>query len=77
MLYISQYKTDKQCKLSQFTQQHCYVYPYTLAGFEPGSSVPQADAMTRAPRHPPSGPDLKSDMLSNFARKLKQVVIFL
>jgi hypothetical protein len=32
-------------------QQHCYVFPKkpnTLAGFEPGSSVPQADAMTSA-----------------------------
>jgi hypothetical protein len=24
--------------------------PYTLAGFEPGSSVPEADAMSRAAR---------------------------
>jgi hypothetical protein len=25
--------------------------PYTLAGIEPGSEVPQADAMFMAPRH--------------------------
>jgi hypothetical protein len=35
------------------TQQHCYVIPkkpYTLAGFEPGSAVSEADAMSTAPR---------------------------
>jgi hypothetical protein len=35
------------------TQQHCYVFPkkpYTVAGFEPGSAVSEADAMSTAPR---------------------------
>jgi hypothetical protein len=35
------------------TQQDCYVVPkklYTLAGFEPGPSVPEVDAMATAPR---------------------------
>jgi hypothetical protein len=36
------------CILSQHSQQQCYLY--AVAGFEPGSSVPQADAMTTAPR---------------------------
>jgi hypothetical protein len=45
--------TSKQCKLTQFSQKHCYVSlqkPYTLAGFDPGYYVLQADAMTTAPR---------------------------
>jgi hypothetical protein len=40
--------------LSTHTQQHCSALPkkpYTLAGFELESSVPQADAMTTAPGH--------------------------
>jgi hypothetical protein len=46
-------KSHKQCILSQFSQQHCYASlkkPYTLAGFEPRSTVLKADAMTTAPR---------------------------
>jgi hypothetical protein len=37
-----------------YTKKHCYVFPkklkYILAGYEPGSSVPEADAMSTAPR---------------------------
>jgi hypothetical protein len=36
------------------TQKHRYVLPenpFTLPGFEPGSSDPVADAMSTAPRH--------------------------
>jgi hypothetical protein len=33
-----------------FTQQHCYDFLKTLARFEPGSSAPEADAMSTAPR---------------------------
>jgi hypothetical protein len=29
---------------------HVSLKPYTVAGFEPGSSVPEADAMSTAPR---------------------------
>jgi hypothetical protein len=32
------------------TEQHFPKQPYTLVGFEPGSSDPQADAMPTAPR---------------------------
>jgi hypothetical protein len=35
------------------TRQRCYIFPYkpyTLAGFEPVSFFPQANAMTTAPR---------------------------
>jgi hypothetical protein len=42
--FILIYKLLKQCIVRQFTQRHCYVLPkipYTLAGFEPGSSFPQ------------------------------------
>jgi hypothetical protein len=28
-----------------------HVFPKNLAGFEPGSSVPEVDAMFTAPRH--------------------------
>jgi hypothetical protein len=41
----------KQCIL--LSQQHCYDFPskpYTSAGIEPGSAVPQADVMPTAPR---------------------------
>jgi hypothetical protein len=31
--------------------QNCSLKPYSLGGFEPGSSVPEADAMSTAPRH--------------------------
>jgi hypothetical protein len=34
-----------------YTQQHCYVLPlktFTLARFEPGSPVPEANAMSTA-----------------------------
>jgi hypothetical protein len=36
------------------SQQHCFVFvkPFTLAGFEPGSSVPEDDSVSTAPgRH--------------------------
>jgi hypothetical protein len=42
--------------LSQYTQQHCYVFPkkpYTLARFEPGCSLTGSEAMSTA-----SGPVL-------------------
>jgi hypothetical protein len=39
---------------TQAMNMHCYVFPKnlipTLAGFEPGSSVPEADVMSTAPR---------------------------
>jgi hypothetical protein len=41
-----------------FTQQHCYVFPkipYTLTGFELGSSVPEADAMLFSATPPRQG----------------------
>jgi hypothetical protein len=42
---IPHFKSHKQCILSQF--MHFFPKkPYTLAGREPGSSVPQVDAMT-------------------------------
>jgi hypothetical protein len=51
-------KSRKQCTLKQFTYTaslQCFIYknPYTLVGFEPGSSVPQAESMTTAPRRAP------------------------
>jgi hypothetical protein len=46
----------KQIRLSPFTQQHYPMRnPKPFAGFEPGSSVPQADVMTTAPRQIRSG----------------------
>jgi hypothetical protein len=50
MMYIR--KSHKTFILSQFPQQHCYASQkkYTLAGFEPGYSVLQPDAMTTEPR---------------------------
>jgi hypothetical protein len=33
-----------------YAQQHCYVFPKNLIPFEPRSSVPEADAMSTAPR---------------------------
>jgi hypothetical protein len=53
-IYIP-FPTHKQCTLSRLyicTQQLWYDFlkkPYTLAGFEPGSSVPEADALSTAP----------------------------
>jgi hypothetical protein len=38
---------------ANYTQQHCYVFPketYTRVGFEPGSSVSEADAMSTVQR---------------------------
>jgi hypothetical protein len=52
-VFISNIKLRKRCKLGQFVQQHRNVFPKkscTLAGLEPGSSVPQAVAMTTVPR---------------------------
>jgi hypothetical protein len=37
--------------IKSITQQHCYDFPkkpYTLAGIEPGSSDPEADAMSKS-----------------------------
>jgi hypothetical protein len=42
--WLSHYKSIKQFIFSYFTH-HCFVFP----GFEPGTSVPQANAMTTAP----------------------------
>jgi hypothetical protein len=33
-----------------FAQRHCDVFPKNLAGFEPGSSLPEAIAMSTTPR---------------------------
>jgi hypothetical protein len=44
--------TNKQFILSRLPKEHCYDFPkkpYTLAGIEPGSSDPEADAMSTAP----------------------------
>jgi hypothetical protein len=44
--FISHYRSHKQCILSQFALQHCYVIPNKpLAGFELGSSDSLADTM--------------------------------
>jgi hypothetical protein len=45
--------THKQCTLSHFGNNSTAMFPlkpYTLAGFEPGFLVPEADAMSTAPR---------------------------
>jgi hypothetical protein len=52
---LALFEPRKQCTLKNYTQQHCYPRlfpknPYTLAGFKPGSSAPQADTMTTSPR---------------------------
>jgi hypothetical protein len=45
--------SHKRYDLLNYTQLLCYVLPknltYTVAGFEPGSSVPEADAMATVP----------------------------
>jgi hypothetical protein len=49
------------------TQQHCYAFPkkpYTLAGFEPVSFAPEAEAMSTAPRR--QGIDLCSYYLHTY-----------
>jgi hypothetical protein len=46
-MYICMYRT-----LTKYLPQNCYVFPKkpnTLTGFEPGLSVPQANAKTTAP----------------------------
>jgi hypothetical protein len=64
--FISLFDTQTMHIGSICTQQHCYdLYPYkpyTLAGFESGSSVPEANAMSTAPRY---------DILQNAARAVK------
>jgi hypothetical protein len=35
--------------IHNYTQQRCYDFPKNLAVFEPGSSVPEVDAMSTAP----------------------------
>jgi hypothetical protein len=45
--------TDKQCILRQFHTTALFVFPqkpYTLAGFEPGLSIPEVDAISNEPR---------------------------
>jgi hypothetical protein len=56
--FISHFKSHKQCTLSKLTQllsfpKNSYTQHYTLEGFEPSCSVPQADAVTTAPRRRP------------------------
>jgi hypothetical protein len=53
------FSTHKQCILSQkhTTALLCFsLKPYTLAGFEPGSAVFEADSMSTAPRRQGSTP---------------------
>jgi hypothetical protein len=53
-VYFS-FLTHIKCILSRLYVHNCIartsLKTYTLAGFEPGSSVPEADAMSTAPRH--------------------------
>jgi hypothetical protein len=47
------FKKNMHIKSIKYVQQHCYDFPkkpYTMAGFEPGPSVQEADAMSTAPR---------------------------
>jgi hypothetical protein len=56
--FHSHHQSHKQFKLSPVTQQHCHVLPkkrYTLAGFELGPSVTQANATTTAPNMEKNG----------------------
>jgi hypothetical protein len=46
MRYFS-FSTHKECSLSRL---HCSDFLKNLVGFEPGSSVPETDAMSNAPR---------------------------
>jgi hypothetical protein len=51
---LTSYHTNNANEVNLRTQQHCYVSlkkPYPLAGFEPVSPVPQADAMTTVLKH--------------------------
>jgi hypothetical protein len=43
----------KHANSAYYSQQHWYVFPKNLAGFEPGPSGPEADAMSTAPRRHP------------------------
>jgi hypothetical protein len=47
-IFLCNCNSHKQCILSIFLEQP--LKPFTLAGFEPGSRAPQADAMTTASR---------------------------
>jgi hypothetical protein len=51
-IHTSFFSTHKQCipALCTTTLQCFPLKPYTLAGFEPGSSVPEAETMSIAPR---------------------------
>jgi hypothetical protein len=52
-LYVFLFFNTQKCKLQLFLHSSIAMFPlqpYTLAGFEPGSSVPEADAMSTAPR---------------------------
>jgi hypothetical protein len=48
-IFSINYANNAYCR---FEQQHCYVFQktYILAGFEPGSSVPEGDTMATVPR---------------------------
>jgi hypothetical protein len=63
--FISQVNTNNE-HFVNYTQQRCYIFPKNTAGFEPGSSIPEANAMSTAPRRARATHNKKLSVNPNF-----------